>query len=147
VYIAHPSEAPKGRSVRRGAKGGYYYITTEQHRGQESSGRGRQNAKKKKKGGHKGWQTGTEESRDSGPGEIPTPPEIEGASETIRVSGNGVGLSAGIINGKIVAKKLSNKETDLFIKKVEAIAGENPNANKVIDAIVKEAEAEGLTVE
>ncbi len=27
VYIAHPGEAPTGRSVKRGNRGGYYYIT------------------------------------------------------------------------------------------------------------------------
>ena len=147
VYIAHPSEAPRGRSVRRGVKGGYYYITTEQHRGPEKQGKGKRVASKKKKGGHKGWETGGGEKRGDGAGEVPPPPDIADAEESVKVSGKGVGLSAGIIGGKLIAKKLDNKETEAFIRRVQQFSGEMPSPEKILDAIVKVAEDEGLEIE
>jgi len=145
VYIAHPSEAPRGRSVRRGVKGGYYYITTEQHRGGEKGTAGKQAAKKKKKGGGKGWETGGEK-RGDGAGEVQQPPDIEGASETIHISGKGVGLALGIIGGRLVAKKLPNKATQIFIKKMELLAGERAEPEKTIEAAIAIAEDEGLKI-
>ena len=147
VYIAHPSEAPKGRSVRRGAKGGYYYITTEQHRGAEKQNAGRQVKNKKKGGGHRGWETGGGSKQGNGSAEIPPPPDIAGAEESVKISGKGVGLTAGIIGGKLVAKKLENKETEEFIRKVQQLSGEMPSAEKILDAIIKVAEDMGLEIE
>lgn len=146
VYIAHPSEAPRGRSVRRGVKGGYYYITTEQHRGPEKQGKGKRIASKKKKGGGKGWETGGGDKRGNGAGEVPPPPDIADAEESVKVSGKGVGLSAGIIGGKLIAKKLDNKETEAFIRRVQQFSGEMPSAEKILDAIIKVAEDEGLEI-
>lgn len=54
-------------------------------------------------------------------------PEIEGAQKMVRVTGNGIGIVAGIVDGKLVAKQIKNKETAGFIRKVVACAGgENP---------------------
>lgn len=147
VYIAHPSEAPRGRSVRRGAKGGYYYITTEQHRGEKSQQGVRKPTSKKKSHGGKGWETGGGEKRGDGAGNIPPPPDIADAEESVKVSGKGVGLSAGIIGGKLVAKKLDNKETEAFIRRVQQFSGEMPSPEKILDAIIKVAEDEGLDIE
>jgi hypothetical protein len=147
VYIAHPSEAPRGRSVRRGTKGGYYYITTEQHRGQQKEGVGQRHASKKKKGGGKGWETGGGDKRGNGAGEVPPPPDIAQAEESVKISGKGVGLSAGIIGGKLIAKKLDNKETEAFIRRVQQFTGEMPSAEKILAAIIKVAEDEGLEIE
>jgi hypothetical protein len=146
VYIAHPSEAPRGRSVRRGAKGGYYYITSEQHKGSNSGTGGKQRQSKKKSSKGKGWETNTGEKRGEGNAEIPQPPDIDGAAETIHISGNGVGLALGIIEGRLVAKKLPNAETNLFIKKMEKLAGERASPEKIIDAALSVAEEEGLEV-
>ena len=146
VYIAHPSEAPRGRSVRRGAKGGYYYITTEQRRGGEKGTAGKKQASKKKKGGGKGWETNSGEKRGEGNAEIPQPPDIEGASETIHISGDGVGLALGIIEGRLAAKKLNNAQTNLFIKKMEKLAGERATPDKIIESAIAVAEEEGLTI-
>jgi hypothetical protein len=147
VYIAHPSEAPIGRSVRRGVKGGYYYITTEQHRGNEKQGPGKRQSTKKKTGGHKGWETNTQEKRGDGAGEVPPPPDLADAEEVVKVSGKGIGLSAGIIGGKLVSKKLDNKETEAFIRRVQQFSGEMPSPEKILDAIIKVAEDEGLEIE
>lgn len=148
VYIAHPSEAPKGRTVRRGAKGGYYYITNERQRGgAQSVGTPRRPAGGGK-GKHKGWQTGSEKEESTGGSyEGGAPPDIAGAEMVVKVSGKGVGLSAGIVNGKLIAKKLPNKETDQFIEDVQKISGEQPLPEKIIASIVKVADDQGLDVE
>ena len=115
VYINYPSEAPPGRHVGRGARGGYYYITNVREKG-ATSGRdeGKQaNLGRRKK--RKSWGGG-------GGGEsqprvaIPQPPDI--AKDQIKVTGNGVGLVATLLNGRIKAKKLDNEATSVFIKKV-----------------------------
>jgi hypothetical protein len=147
VYIAHPSEAPRGRSVRRGAKGGYYYITAEQSHGSQAGPGVKRHAQKKRGGKAKGWETGGGEKRGDGAGNVPPPPDIAGAEESIKVSGKGVGLSAGIIGGRLIAKKLDNKETDAFIEKVQQLTGEMPSPEKIMDAILKVAEDMDLEVE
>jgi hypothetical protein len=140
VYIAHPSEAPRGRSVRRGAKGGYYYITAEQHRGESTAPGVRRHAQKKRGGGSRGWETGGGDKRGDGAGKVPPPPDIADAEESVKVEGKGVGLTAGIVGGKLIAKKLDNKETDAFIEKVQQITGEMPSPEKIIEAIIQVAE-------
>ena len=146
VYITHPSEAPKGRPVRRGNKGGYYYITNERTRGgggQENKGR---QAQKKKTGGAKGWETGGGEQADAAPVGPPAPPDIEGAQEQIKIEGLGVGLVVAIVNGRLVVKKLNNGPTNQFIKIVEKKSGENPNVEKIIGFMVQTAKEMGLEV-
>jgi hypothetical protein len=54
---------------------------------------------------------------------IPKAPEIEGADKMVKVSGEGVGIVAGIVDGKLVVKSIKNKETGEFIKKVVACGG------------------------
>ena len=54
VYIDNPSDAPKGRTVRRGAKGGYYYLTEERKRSTKTnliSDRTKSKPRKKYRGG------------------------------------------------------------------------------------------------
>lgn len=147
VYITHPSEAPKGRAVRRGNKGGYYYITNERQRGGgNKGGDGRQPQKKKKSGG-KGWETGGGgESQDAGPMMPPSPPDIEGAQEQIKIEGNGIGLVVAIMNGRLVVKKLDNGPTNQFIKIVEKKSGENANVEKIVQYMVQTAQEMGLEV-
>jgi hypothetical protein len=146
VYIAHPSEAPKGRSVRRGAKGGYYYITNEQHRGESTAPGVKRHPGKKKGSGNRGWETGGGGKTGDGAGKVPPPPDIANAEESVKVEGKGVGLVAGIVGGKLIAKKLDNKETDAFIEKVQQITGEMPAPEKILAAIVQVAEDMDLEV-
>jgi hypothetical protein len=149
VYIAHPSEAPKGRTVRRGAKGGYYYITNERSRGGPAGGGTPRRPAGGGKGKHKGWETGGGGQQESNGGSYAggAPPDIAGAEMVVKVSGDGVGLSAGIVNGKLIAKKKPNKETDEFIEEVQSISGDTPEPEKIIATIVKVAEDRGLEVE
>lgn len=146
VYITHPSEAPKGRSVKRGNKGGYYYITTEQHRGRAGNGGAKEHPKSKKKNGGRGWETGGGGEPEAAPALPPEPPEIEGVEEQINIYGNGVGLAAGIISGRLVVKKLNNGPTNTFIKIVEKKSGENPDAEKIITIMVQTAQEMGLEI-
>ena len=144
VYITHPSEAPKGRAVRRGNKGGYYYITNEQHKGQKGNTQPKQ-AQSKKKSGGKGWETGGGE-QDSAPTMPPTPPDIEGAEEQIKIEGLGIGIVLAVVNGHLVTKKLNNGPTNQFIKIVEKKSGETPNVEKIVQIMIATAKEMGLEI-
>lgn len=139
VYINYPSEAPPGRHVGRGARGGYYYITNVREAGHaQQSGKqeGQATGSRKK---HKGWgKTGRVHEKQQS---ISTPPDI--AREQIKVTGKGVGLVATLSNGFIRAKKLDNEPTNAFIKKIVQ-AGKSPEAQ--YRAIPKIADKEGLQV-
>jgi len=146
VYITHPSEAPKGRPVRRGNKGGYYYITNEQHKGGADKGSSGKQAQKKKKSGGKGWESGGGGDQDSAPMMPPSPPDIEGAEEQIKIEGLGIGIVLAIVNGRLVTKKLNNGPTNQFIKIVEKKTGEAPNVEKIVATMVATAKEMGLEV-
>jgi hypothetical protein len=146
VYITHPSEAPKGRPVRRGNKGGYYYITNEQHKGGgDKAGSGKQ-AQKKKKSGGKGWGSSGEGGQESAPMMPPSPPDIEGAEEQIKIEGLGIGIVVAVVNGHLVTKKLNNGPTNQFLKIVEKKSGENPNVEKIVAVMIHTAQEMGLQV-
>ena len=147
VYITHPSEAPKGRAVRRGNKGGYYYITNERKRDGAAAAGGKQQASKKKKSGGKGWKTGGGEQPETAAEMPPEPPVIENADEQVNISGLGVSLAVGVIGGRLVVKKLDNGPTNTFIKIVEKKSGERPSVEKIIDVMLSTAEEMGLEVE
>jgi hypothetical protein len=148
VYITHPSEAPKGRAVRRGNKGGYYYITNERDRGGKAATSEGRRAGKKKPSGGKGWDSGggggAQEPVAAMP---PEPPMIDGAEEQVNISGLGVSLAVGVIGGRLVVKKLDNGPTNQFIKIVEKKTGERPSAEKIIDVMLATADEMGLEVE
>jgi len=140
VYINSPSEAPPGRHVGRGARGGYYYITNIREKGAPQGGdEGKQRGSSRKKR-RKGWG-----SSGGGGGEpsvkVPTPPDI--GKDQIKVTGKGVGLVATLQDGHIKAKKLDNEATNAFIKQV-AQCGATPE--KQFGCIAKLAEKMGLTV-
>lgn len=147
VYITHPSEAPKGRAVRRGNKGGYYYITNERDRGGKSQSGDKRRPSTKHKGGGKGWEVGGGESQEPVAAMPPEPPVIEGAEEQVNISGLGVGLSVGIIGGRLAVKKINNGPTNQFIKIVEKKTGERPSVEKIVDIMIATADEMGLEVE
>jgi hypothetical protein len=147
VYITHPSEAPKGRSVRRGNKGGYYYITNQRDRGGSAATGAGEHATKKKSSGQKGWGTGGGEAPSEGvSAEPPMAPDIEGAEMQVKISGNGIGIVVGIISGRLVASKLNTPQTAQFIKIVEKKSGEKASAEDIIELMVMTAEEMGLEV-
>jgi hypothetical protein len=139
VYINYPSEAPPGRHVGRGARGGYYYITnvrTPGHAAQSGKQEGAAVGKRRRK---KGWGGGG----GSPEKQVSTPPPPDIAKDQIKVTGKGVGLVATLENGHIRAKKLDNVPTNAFIKQVVA-CGESPEAQ--FGCIEKVADKLGLQV-
>jgi hypothetical protein len=75
----------------------------------------------------------------------PKSPSIEGAQRAVRVSGDGVGIIAGTVDGKLSVKSLKNKETAGFIRKVVACAGTD-NPGKFLTCMKKVAESQDLEV-
>ena len=75
----------------------------------------------------------------------PKAPALEGAQKTVRVTGDGIGVIAGIVSGKLVVKSLKSKETTGFIRKVVACSG-GDDAGKFISCMKKIAEEMDLEV-
>jgi hypothetical protein len=113
VYLQPGQETPEGRTIRQGTRGKRYYLTTLKQ--QES------HSKKKKTGDGRGGGGGGEEEEQEH--SAPDAPVIEGAQKMVRVTGDGVGIVAGIVDGKLMVKSIKNKETGDFIKKVIACGG------------------------
>jgi len=76
----------------------------------------------------------------------PKAPAIHGAEKMVRVTGDGIGIVAGIVNGKLVAKSIKNKETAVFIRKVVACAGSD-NPGKFLSCMKEIANKFDLDVE
>jgi hypothetical protein len=140
VYVKNVEDVPEGRSFKQGTRGSIYYLTTLKQQTRQGSGK-----KKKRKGGSAG---GGDEGGGGEEGEhsAPEAPDIEGAKSTVKVTGNGVGVSAGIVNGKLVAQQLKNPETAEFLKKVMECSGGPKDPAKFIQCMKKIAEDEGLEV-
>jgi hypothetical protein len=126
VYLKPGQAAPEGRTIRQGNRGKRYYLTTLKQ--QEST-----HKKKKKTGDGRGGGGEPEEDEHS----APDAPEIEGAQKQVRVTGDGVGIVAGIVSGKLEVKSLKNKETAGFIKKVIAAGGDQDHPGEFLAAMRK----------
>ena len=145
VYITHPSEAPKGRSVRRGNRGGYYYMTAEGAGAAPAPGV-RSGAVSHGKPG--GWgakppapeQTGAPMG---GGGGGSAPPQIAG--DQITISGENIGVVVAVVEGQLQAEALPTDETNEFLSSVMATV-DPADTNKVIEALVAEAEKRGYEV-
>ena len=119
VYLTGSKEAPEGREIHTGSGGGRYYTTKK--------------------------VTGTEHAQQSQNGEqSTTAPDIEGATGQVKVSGNGVGIVAGMVDGKLKVQKLGNKETTEFVKKVMDCAG--GDQSKFIGCLKSQAKKEDLKI-
>jgi hypothetical protein len=140
VYINYPSEAPPGRHVGRGARGGYYYITNVRTPGHSSQSGKQEGQAVGKRKSHKGWGN-KGGGGGGGNAPMPIPPDI--AKNQIKVTGKGVGLVATLQEGHIKAKKLDNEATNAFIKQVVA-CGKSPEAQ--YGCIGKLADKLGLQV-
>jgi hypothetical protein len=64
----------------------------------------------------------------------------------IKVTGNGVGIVAGIIDGKLVAKHIKNEATAVFIKKVIAAGGDEAHPGQFLACMKKVARDMDLDV-
>ena len=141
VYINYPSEAPPGRHVGRGARGGYYYITNVREAGKPAGSGKQEGSAVGKKRRRKGWGGGGGGGQSQPQVSIPPPPDL--AKNQIKVTGKGVGLVATLQEGHIRAKKIDNEATNKFIKMVVA-CGKSPEAQ--YGCIGKLAEKLGLQV-
>jgi hypothetical protein len=76
----------------------------------------------------------------------PKAPALEGAQKMVRVTGNGVGIVAGIVDQKLVVKSLKNKETSAFIKKVVEAGGSEERPGQFLAAMKEIGKKEDLNV-
>ena len=136
VYVKDPEDVPEGRSARMGSRGKLYYLTTLKQQTPQG--------KKKKKGKGQGSGGGEAGEGDEGEHSAPPPPDLKGSEMQVKVSGDGVGVVAGIINGKLIVKKLGNEETGKFIKKVMECSG--GDLKKFIGCLKSTGKSEGLEV-
>jgi len=148
VYIAHPSEAPRGRTVHRGARHGFYYITTERQRGgtKNESGSGEPQQQHKKK--HSGWKAPAEQEGDGGElEEAPEPPEIKGGKKTVKITGKGVGVVIALLaTGAVKGQVLQNSATRAFVRSMmQGCHGKKEMA--FLTCAARFAEKAGLDVE
>ena len=139
VYLKPGQAAPEGRTIRQGNRGRSYYLTTLK---QQTT-----HTKKKK---NRSWGSGGGGSGGGGDDEeqehsAPDAPQIEGAKTTVKVTGDGIGVIAGIVSGKLVVKSLKSKETTGFIRKVVACAG-GDDAGKFISCMKEIARKEDLEI-
>jgi len=145
VYIMHPSEAPRGRSVKLGSRGGYYYITTERHRGGGSNVTGSAGKKKRKKSEHKGWPTTGAREEPEKNFDLPEPPDF-GLDKQVRVYGKGVGVVAGLRNGKLQVRRVKTRATEQFIRKVISCGGSPGAPEKFLSCMREVGKEMGLEV-
>jgi hypothetical protein len=125
VYVKSVADVPQGRSYKPGPRGGYYYLTTMKQ----------QSLAHKKKPHHGGGASqGQEEEKEHS---APDVPDIPHAEKIVKVSGNGVGVVAGIVDGKLVAHHIKNGATAAFIKKVIAAGGDEQHPGQFLAAMKK----------
>ena len=141
VYINYPSEAPPGRHVGRGNRGGYYYITNvrEQHGQKQEHARVNQGASRRKRKGGWGSGGGGQKPKEF---KIPEPPDLGG--KQLKIVGKNIGLVISLQDDKVRAKKLPTPETAAFIKKILECGGSDPK--KIFSCARKLAESMGLQV-
>jgi hypothetical protein len=141
VYINYPSEAPPGRHVGRGARGGYYYITNVRESGHASphADEGKRGSGGRRKKSNWGRAAPSEKAPQTA---IPAPPDL--GQGQVKVTGKGVGLVAILQDDKIRAKKLDNDATNKFIQAVLKCGGKRPT--KQFECIFSIAERLGLDI-
>jgi hypothetical protein len=143
VYINSPSEAPKGRAVKRGARGGYYYITTERkpaHPAAGGEGRQRHDQGKKRK---KGWNVKVG-SKDEAEWNEPEPPDLSGAEKWMLVEGEGISVYFLVVGGEFKIKALSTDDSKAFLDYISGCL--KSNDEDVFKCVARMAKEQGLKV-
>jgi hypothetical protein len=143
VYINSPSEAPKGRTVKRGGRGGYYYITSERQQAHPKSnvrsGPKRSQASKKKRG----WNVrvkGNEEKE----WQEPETPDVTGSDRYMIVEGEGVSVYLMETNGEMKMEAMSNDDTKAFLDLIRNCF--KSNDEDTFDCVRRLAKENGLVV-
>jgi len=127
VYVKSVADVPQGRSYKPGPRGGYYYLTTMKQ----------QSLSHKKKPHHGGGESqGQEEENEHS---APDVPDIPHAEKIVKVSGRGVGIVAGIVDGKLVAHHIKNEATAAFVKKVISCGGNEDHPGEFLACMKKVA--------
>lgn len=143
VYINSPSEAPKGRTVKRGGRGGYYYITSERQKAHpKSQALGHQASMKPHH--KKGWKTKKKKQKEVGSWEEPEPPDVAGADRYLIIEGDEVGVYIMEFSGKIESEALDNPATHEFVELLKpCFTSNDEDSFKCAARVAKE---NGLTV-
>jgi hypothetical protein len=144
VYIAHPSEAPKGRSVKRGNRGAYYYITSP---GETATAGKRMQAPQTHRK-HPGWGNtagGGGEPGGGGGGASGSGGGTDGGMQ-VTIQGMNVGVIASIQNGILAGMALPTEETDQFLRYIAEIVAGDPDPMYALEVMVEVAKENGLEV-
>jgi hypothetical protein len=144
VYINSPTEAPKGRTVKRGSKGGYYYITSERQPAHPKAATGRQHKPRTKIKHREGWGVKVKGDKEPGDFEEPEPPDVGGATRYLIVEGDDVSFYLMDFNGRVKAEALDNPQTKAFIDLIRNCF--KSNDEDMFDCIRRMAKENGLTV-
>jgi hypothetical protein len=148
VYINSPSEAPKGRTVKRGARGGYYYITSEKQPAHPKNPAGRQAKPRMKHKHREGWGVKVKDDTEPKDFEEPEPPDVGGATRYLIVEGDDVSFYLMDFNGKVSAEALANEASRAFIDQIRGCfrSGDKEGDIDMFDCISKRAKSLGLIV-
>jgi hypothetical protein len=143
VYINYPSEAPPGRHVGRGARGGYYYITNvrQQHGTKQESAQANRGTQRKKR--KKGWGDtggGGKEKKIT----VPEPPDLGGTQ--VKVFGKGVGVVISVKDQMLLCKSAGTPESKTFIKDVLRCSHGTGNKEEVLRCAKEIGTKAGLKV-
>jgi hypothetical protein len=126
VYVKNREDVPRGRSAFPGPRGGYYYNTKE-----------RKPADRKMPGSSAG-------SKPSGNAQ---PPEMPGDyKKMVKISGNGVALSAAEYSYGVEVRAAKNPETKKFISRIKPEMAGVPE-DEQISKLKELAKKNGLIVE
>lgn len=148
VYINHPSEAPKGRSVRRGNRGAYYYITTDAPSGRAAA-QGIKTRPAQSHHRHPGWGQAGGGGQDGGAGGMSVPGGVAapgGGEPRVSISGQNVGVIISVQEGQLVGEISPTEETDQFLRYIAEQAKGETDPAKIIEIMVSIAKENGLEV-
>jgi hypothetical protein len=143
VYINNPSEAPKGRAVKRGARGGYYYITTERKPAHPPQSAGVRERHDPNRGKRRGWNVKVG-GKDEAEWNEPEPPDVSGAERWMLVEGDGVSVYFIVVGGEFKIKALSNDDSKAFLDYVRGCLTSNDET--VFKCVSRMAKEYGLKV-
>jgi hypothetical protein len=145
VYINSPSEAPKGRTVKRGARGGYYYITSERQPAHEkATGQSGRHPKSRRTHKKTGWNVKEHDKKEQD-WEEPEPPDTTGADRVL-VVGDGMTVSLYLMDydGRVEMWALNNDQTKAFLTLVRYCF--EKRGDDLFECVERLARSDGLKV-
>jgi hypothetical protein len=144
VYINSPTEAPRGRTVKRGARGGYYYITSERQQAHDKvTGQSGRHPKARRSHKEGGWRVKEHDKRESD-WEEPEPPDTTGADRVLIVEGEDIRFYLMDFNGNVEAWAYNNPQTKAFITLVRYCF--KKRGDDIFECVARLAHSDGLKV-